>query len=348
MRQPMSGYASYEQELWSPYGPSTSASLVTSIEAPLANPGWSIYRLQPTGTNQHIAPTPVRQDGTVCFPADISKDFPPSRFTKTFCGHDSGVKCGSSAATGSSEWSVIPCYSGAGRPPTTFTATQSGLRPTQSGQRLRSRASVTSDIVDTSGQRGIAGSWPLHVTQHRGKDHLIKIAEALDEQATWHQQLARHGRVPGLHESQLGMLQLQGISQPSNPNQVVLGTLPSSSVLPYQINPNTISRPNGTPGTGFAPRIEGYGPWDAVFQQQSPLQYGRELSIAGPRIVVMRQGPTQAGSGLSRSDQGPISSAGSGNGAGRERMRRVFHALMSSDHAVAAARSNQDAIFLDP
>ncbi|KAK4908238.1 hypothetical protein LTR49_022838 [Elasticomyces elasticus] len=344
MRQPISGCASSEQELRSPYSLSTSTSLVTSIEASLANPGWSISRLQPMGTNQQIAPTPVRQDGNVCPPVDISHDCSPFPFTKTFHGHDPGVKCGSSTATGSSEWSVIPCYSGAGPPLTTFTATQTGLRPTQSGQPLRSRASMTSDIVDTSGQRGIAGSWPLHLTQHRGKDHLIKIAEALEEQATWLGQLARIPRVPGLHESQLGMLQLQEISQPSDPNQVVFGALPTSSVLPYQFNPTTMSRPDGTFGTGFAPRIEGYGTWDADCQQQSPLQYGRKLSIAGPRIVVKRQGSSQAGSDLSRSDQGFISTASSGNGTGRERMRRVFHALMSSDHA-AAARSNQDANF---
>ncbi|KAK4910562.1 hypothetical protein LTR49_020766 [Elasticomyces elasticus] len=326
IRPPISRYSSHQQELRSSDSLSTSASLGTAIEAALAGPGRPIPRMPPLDTDQHIAPARDRQEGDLCPPSNIHQDRSPFIFTETFYSHDSDANYGSSSATGSNEGSSIPRHGGSGPPLTILTATQAGPMPTQSGQPPRSSATMTSDTVDTSSQRSTAGSWPVYPNQHSGQDPFIQVAEALEEQANSLRQVARHRQSLDLHESQLYMLQLQQTPQPSNPDQVAFSAMPDASAPPYHFNPST----NG-------------GTCDVDFQQISPLQYGGELSIAGLQNDIHQQGTSQANSGYGRSDQGSTSSASYGSGAGRERMRRTFDALLVSDHAAAAARSSQDA-----
>ncbi|KAK4888994.1 hypothetical protein LTR27_012170 [Elasticomyces elasticus] len=170
--------------------------------------------------------------------------------------------------------------------------------------------------------------------------HLIQEAEALEEKASSLRQLAHRRQTmnASVHDVQQHVALPQQMSQPSNPNQLAFGELPTlKSGWAYQFDPLTIFHPDGTLRTGLTSSGGEFGTWDPDIQlSQLPGQHRLDFSVPSPGYQTQQQDSIQKSTLPGRSNQGSDSSASSTGSTGLGRMQKVFYTRLEAAQNAAA------------
>ncbi|KAK5697537.1 hypothetical protein LTR97_007675 [Elasticomyces elasticus] len=327
LSKPDSGYASNERESQSSYN---SPIPVGSPDSD-TGPGRFIHPLPIRRPHQHIAPASERSGAELPPSSDASQDISPFAFTQTFRGYTPGGFDDSNVTAGHSEWGSVP-RGGSGGPP---------LRSLTTTSLTFQRHAPEDHVLNSAptSETGITGSAYSNSRQRRPPAKLIEDAEALEEEASSLRQLAhrRSSFDSNVYNAQQHILPSQQMSQPSNPDQLAFGASPTSMVgSPYQFDPSTIFRPDGTLRTGLTPTGGAYGAWDVhmqnshSFDQQPQYTFPQQAHVPSNRVSA-------------RSNRGSVSSGSSRGSKKPGRMQRAFHAQLVADQeaAASAARSDQ-------
>ncbi|KAK5674138.1 hypothetical protein LTS10_013123 [Elasticomyces elasticus] len=323
------------------HGPDSNSSHDSPITSAFAGsegtdhqPGREIHPLPSLRRPRpHIAPTLKRLDGDGRPLTVIPPETSPFAFTEAFHRHQLGVNDSSPVTAGPSEWSSIPRAAAGGQPLSSMTASQMLGRFTAHGSRIPGSTPTTaSGSISTFSGGSIAES-VRNYSRQQSPDLLIQAAEALEDEASSLRQIAHHRQ--SLRTNMQGFEDygaygapsqpMLNFTQPSNHNQVAFGAPPSlSSETPYQFDPLTMFRWDGSLKSGYTPPGVEYGMEDAGLQD--PQNQGQHLFD-----FDMQQIPTQAATAYGVSNQDFASSANFEDGVARGRMQRVFHERLLAD-----------------
>ncbi|KAK5687513.1 hypothetical protein LTS10_001651 [Elasticomyces elasticus] len=326
-----------------------------------ADSGRAIHPLPPRRLYQQV-PYELEHPDTLARPLTV---VPPERspfaFTQAFRGHQPGVNDGSPVTTAPSEWSSIPVPSAGDLPLASLTTNQilgrSMLRNQLPGSTpTPTTASGSTGTFSGGSVANSAGRNSRPQSPHR----LVRIAEALETEASTFRRLAHHRQMEDLQgqASSLRLLSQQrqsnrtsmegyedygGLAQSmvnyeqgSDSNWITFGD-PAMSETPFQFDPSTILRPDGTLRSGYTPPGVDYGMTD-IDEHDSHHHFG--FGMSNP-LYDAQQTPMPATTANGDSNQG--------YGLGVGRMQRVFHERLVADQDVRAAWSGAggDQDFLD-
>ncbi|KAK5676524.1 hypothetical protein LTS10_010825 [Elasticomyces elasticus] len=327
-----SGYASNERESQSSFTSPNPAGFLDT-DHPDTGPGRFIHPLPLRCLNQHqhIAPASERSEAELRPAGHVSQDISPFAFTQTFRGYTPGGFNDSNVTAGRSEWGSVPRGGMRGPPLRSLTATSQTYRRPAPEDHVPSSA-LTSET-------GITGPGYSNARQRRSPAKLLEDADALEEEASSLRKLAHRRRSfdSNVQSVQQHILPSQQMSQPSSPDQLAFGASPTSMFgSPYQFDPSTIFRPDGTLKTGLTPNGGMYGAWDVHMQNSHSFEQQ-------PQYIFPQQATLPATRVFARSNQGSVSSGSSRGSKHPGRMQRAFHAQLAADQeaAASAARSDQ-------
>ncbi|KAK3645159.1 hypothetical protein LTR56_009208 [Elasticomyces elasticus] len=310
-----------------------------------ADSGRAIHPLPPRRLYRQVPPALQHPDSGARPLTVVPPETSPFAFTQAFRGHQLGGNDGSPVTKAPNERGSVP-LSNAGDPPlTSMTTNQTLGNPMQGNQLPGSNPTTRSGSIGTFSRGSIADT--AGYSRQQSPDRLLRIADALETEASSLRRLAHYQQVDDLEgqASSLRLLSQQqqntrtsmegfeeyggpaqamlNYEQGSDPNWVTFGD-PTISEAPYQFDPS-ILRPDGTLRTGFTPPGGDYAMTDIDAHR---LQLRYDFGIYN-QLQDSQQTPMPATTANGNADQG--------YGLGIGRMQRVFHERLVADPDAHAA-----------